>query len=114
MGRLPASEDLSMTVSYIRRKISRIERELAEVRETVDLVLERLIEQRERSASLVKPRSSEVQTALQRSKILAEAIKKLPPEEQVARFRCNIEEIRAEAIAKGTAIDDEKEAAVGD
>ena len=114
MAVIPASEDLSRTVTYVRRKISRIERELAEVREAIDVVLEGLIEQRKRSASLVKPRSLEVQAALEGSRILAEEIKKLPPEEQVARFRRNIEEIRAEAIAKGTAIDDEREATVGD
>ncbi len=63
---------------------------------------------------LVKPYSEEVIRTLALADKIVERIKDLPQEVQLARFQRNVEAIRAEAIAKGTAIEHEWEAAVDD
>jgi hypothetical protein len=65
-------------------------------------------------AKLLKPHSEEaIYTVALADKISARQ-SQLPPEEQKRRFRENIEAIRGQAIADGTAIDDPMEAVVGD
>lgn len=62
---------------------------------------------------LVRPRSEPVIRELALEYKIAERHRSDPPEERERRFWENIEAIRAEAIADGTAIDDPMEA-VGD
>lgn len=65
-------------------------------------------------ARLVKPRSEETVRELALIHKMAERDKDLPEEELRRRLWEDIEAIRAEAIAKGLAIDDPMEAVVGD
>lgn len=65
-------------------------------------------------ARLVKPRSEETVRELALIHKMAERDKDLPEEEIRRRLWEDIEAIRAEAIAKGIAIDDPMEAVVGD
>jgi hypothetical protein len=65
-------------------------------------------------ARLVKPRSEETVRELALIHKMAERDKDLPEEELRRRLWEDIEAIRAEAIAKGVAIDDPMEAVVGD
>jgi hypothetical protein len=65
-------------------------------------------------ARLVKPRSEETVRELALIHKMAERDKDLPEEELRRRLWEDIEAIRAEAIAKGIAIDDPMEAVVGD
>jgi len=62
---------------------------------------------------LVRPRSEPVIRELALEYKIAERHRSDPPEERDRRFWKNIEAIRAQAIADGTAIDDPMEA-VGD
>jgi hypothetical protein len=65
-------------------------------------------------ARLLKPRPPETLRELALADKIAGHVKMLPPEDQYRRFKENVEAIRAEAITDGTAIDDEREAAIGD
>jgi len=65
-------------------------------------------------ARLTKPRSDEVVQVLALARKLSERRASLPPEERERLFWENVEAIRAEAIAQGTAIEDPAEAAIGD
>lgn len=65
-------------------------------------------------AELMRPCSDETVGRLAKIEKMAQQIRKLPHEDQIKRFRENLEAIRSEAIAKGTAINDEREAAVDD
>jgi hypothetical protein len=65
-------------------------------------------------ARLVKPHSEETVRELALVNKMAERDKDLPEEEVRRRLWEDIEAIRAEAIAKGIAIDDPMEAVVGD
>lgn len=59
-----------------------------------------------RSMRIMK--SEEVTSALERAAQLAERLRGLSEDERKARFFENLEKIRAEAIEKGIAIDDER------
>jgi septal ring factor EnvC (AmiA/AmiB activator) len=63
---------------------------------------------------LTRPRSDEVVKVLALADRIGEQRRHLPPEEQKRLFWENVEAIRAQAIADGTAIDDPMEAVVGD
>jgi len=65
-------------------------------------------------ARLTKPRSDEVVQVLALARKLSEKRAFLSPEERERLFWENVEAIRAEAIAQGTAIEDPAEAAIGD
>ncbi len=65
-------------------------------------------------ARLIKPRSEETVRELALAHKMAERDKNLPEEEIRRRLWENIQAIRAEAIAKGIAIDDPMEAVIGD
>jgi hypothetical protein len=65
-------------------------------------------------AQLTKPRSDEVIQVLTLARKLSGRRASLSPEERERLFWENVEAIRAEAIAQGTAIEDAAEAAVGD
>ncbi len=62
---------------------------------------------------LVKPHSEETIRELVLAHKMAERHRDVPPTERERRFWTNVKAIRAEAIAKGTAVDDPMEA-VGD
>jgi hypothetical protein len=63
---------------------------------------------------LTRPRSDEVVKVLALADRIGEQRRHLPPEEHKRLFWENVEAIRAQAIADGTAIDDPMEAVVGD
>ncbi len=65
-------------------------------------------------ARLVRPRSEEAVRELALVHKMAERHQEIPEAERERRFWENVEAIRAEAIAKGVAIDDPMEAVVGD
>ena len=65
-------------------------------------------------ARLTQPRSDDVIKALALAEKIGELRKHLPPEKQDRLFWENVEAIRAQAIADGTAIDDPMEAVAGD
>jgi hypothetical protein len=65
-------------------------------------------------ARLLKPHSEEAVRELALVEKMAERHQSIPRAEREQRFWENIEAIRAEAIARGIAIDDPAEAAVGD
>jgi hypothetical protein len=61
-----------------------------------------------------RPVSRETLEGIRRAAQLARELQKLPEEERRARFLENMERARADAIARGIAIEDEREAAIGD
>ncbi len=63
---------------------------------------------------LVRPYSDEALCELALADRIAERSKDMPKPELRRRLRQNIEAIRAEAVARGVAIDDSLEAVVGD
>jgi hypothetical protein len=63
---------------------------------------------------MIKPRSEETLYELALADKVAERWQKLPRAERDRRFFAAIETSRAAAIADGTAIEDEREAAIGD
>ena len=65
-------------------------------------------------ANLVKPWPDEAVQELALSNKMAERLQELSPEERERRFFAMIEEARAAAIADGTAIEHEWEAAIDD
>ena len=108
------------SIEKLRESISRVERDLILVKEQVE-ELEREAMRTPQSSSeilelskTIKPRSKEVSCALARAAQLAEELRDLPEEERRGRFFRNLEKIRVQAIEKGVAMDDEREAAIGD
>ena len=65
-------------------------------------------------SQLTRPRSDKVVQVLALADKISELRRHLPPEKQERLFWENVEAIRAQAIADGTAIDDPMEAVVGD
>ena len=65
-------------------------------------------------SQLTRPRSDDAVKALALADKIGELRRYLPPEERERLFWENIEAIRTQAIADGTAIDDPMEAVVGD
>lgn len=63
---------------------------------------------------LVKPHSEEIIQELALADKVAQRQSQWPAEKQKRHFWDNVEAIRAQAIADGTAIDDPSEAAIGD
>lgn len=108
------------SIGKLRESISRVERDLILVKEQVEeLELEAMRTPPSGREILglsktVKPRSKEVTSALERAAQLAGKLRNLPEEERRVRFFRNLEKIRARAIEKGVAMDDEREAAIDD
>jgi len=104
----------------LRESITWVERDLITVKEHVEELEREVIRTPPPGAKTlglsgtIKPRSKEVTSALERATRLAKELKGLPEEERRTRFFQNIETIRAQAIEKGMAIDDEREAAIDD
>lgn len=65
-------------------------------------------------AGLLKPHSEDAIRTIALSDKIAERQRDLARAELSRRFRVNVEAIRAEAMADGTAIDDPTEATIGD
>ena len=65
-------------------------------------------------SELLRPHSEEAIHVIALADKIGERRRHLPPEEQERLFWENVEAIRAQAIADGTAIDDPMEAVVGD
>jgi hypothetical protein len=129
------SEILLETIQTLHHRADRLEREAAELRQEIarieqDLknpssVVARYVingetyeitraDVEEIKVGLIKPRSESAMIELAAAKKLAKKLRELPEEERKKRFFETVEAIRAEAIANGTAIDTEEEAARGD
>lgn len=61
-----------------------------------------------------RPVSLQTLQTMARVEELAQARRRLPDKERTETFLQSIEQARAEAIGKGIALDDEREAAIGD
>ena len=121
-----AEEELRMEVETgreILRRLNRIEEELSALRalleqvgvqEAEEPVMLPMPDGTERPFRPNRPVSRETLEGIRRAAQLARELQKLPEEERRARFLENMERARADAIARGIAIEDEREAAIGD
>jgi len=121
-----AEEELRMEVETgreILRRLDRIEEELSALRalleqvgvgEAEEPVMLPMPDGTERPFRPNRPVSRETLEGIRRAAQLARELQKLPEEERRARFLENLERARADAIARGIAIEDEQEAAIGD
>jgi hypothetical protein len=121
-----AEEELRMEVETgreILRRLDRIEEELSALRvlleqvglgEAEEPVMLPMPDGTERPFRPNRPVSRETLEGIRRAAQLARELQKLPEEERRARFLENMERARADAIARGIAIEDEREAAIGD
>ena len=119
-------EELRMGVETgreILRRLDRIEEELTALRtlleqvgvgEAEEPVMLPVPDGTERPFRPDRPVSRETLEGIRRAAQLARELQKLPEEERRARFLENMERARADAIARGIAIEDEREAAIGD
>jgi len=119
-------EELRMGVETgreILRRLDRIEEELSALRvlleqvgvgEAEEPVMLPMPDGTERPFCPDRPVSRETLEGIRRAAQLARELQKLPEEERRARFLENMERARADAIARGIAIEDEREAAIGD
>jgi alkanesulfonate monooxygenase SsuD/methylene tetrahydromethanopterin reductase-like flavin-dependent oxidoreductase (luciferase family) len=107
----------------ILRRLNRIEEELSALRalleqvgvqEEEEPVMLPMPDGTERPFRPNRPVSRETLEGIRRAAQLARELQKLPEEERRARFLENMERARADAIARGIAIEDEREAAIGD
>jgi alkanesulfonate monooxygenase SsuD/methylene tetrahydromethanopterin reductase-like flavin-dependent oxidoreductase (luciferase family) len=120
------AEELRMEVETgreILRRLNRIEEELSALRalleqvgvqEDEEPVMLPMPDGTERPFRPNRPVSRETLEGIRRAAQLARELQKLPEEERRARFLENMERARADAIARGIAIEDEREAAIGD
>jgi alkanesulfonate monooxygenase SsuD/methylene tetrahydromethanopterin reductase-like flavin-dependent oxidoreductase (luciferase family) len=120
------AEELRMEVETgreILRRLNRIEEELSALRalleqvgvqEEEEPVMLPMPDGTERPFRPNRPVSRETLEGIRRAAQLARELQKLPEEERRARFLENMERARADAIARGIAIEDEREAAIGD
>jgi alkanesulfonate monooxygenase SsuD/methylene tetrahydromethanopterin reductase-like flavin-dependent oxidoreductase (luciferase family) len=120
------AEELRMEVKTgreILRRLNRIEEELSALRalleqvgvqEDEEPVMLPMPDGTERPFRPNRPVSRETLEGIRRAAQLARELQKLPEEERRARFLENMERARADAIARGIAIEDEREAAIGD
>jgi len=111
------------TGQEILRRLNRIEEELSALRalleqvgvqEEEEPVMLPMPDGTERPFRPNRPVSRETLEGIRRAAQLARELQKLPEEERRARFLENMERARADAIARGIAIEDEREAAIGD
>ena len=121
-----SEEELRMEVETgreILRRLNRIEEELSALRalleqvgvqEAEEPVMLPMPDGTERPFRPNRPVSRETLEGIQRAAQLARELQNLPEEERRARFLENLERARADAIARGIAIEDEREAAIGD
>jgi hypothetical protein len=121
-----AEEELRMEVETgreILRRLNRIEEELSALRalleqvgvqEDEEPVMLPMPDGTERPFRPNRPVSRETLEGIRRAAQLVRELQKLPEEERRARFLENMERARADAIARGIAIEDEREAAIGD
>jgi len=121
-----AEEELRVEVKTgqeILRRLNRIEEELSALRalleqvgvqEEEEPVMLPMPDGTERPFRPNRPVSRETLEGIRRAAQLARELQKLPEEERRARFLENMERARADAIARGIAIEDEREAAIGD
>lgn len=119
-------EELKMRVETgreILRRLDRIEEELSALRalleqagvgEAEEPVMLPMPDGTERPFRPNRPVSRETLEGIRRAAQLTRELQKLPEEERRALFLKNLERARADAIARGIAIEDEREAAIGD
>lgn len=126
---------LQATVEKMKRRVHRVEEEASALRSDLDEIIALLADASQPVARyvidgkeivvteadvaavrsrLTRPCSNEASQELALADKLAAWLAQLPEGERRRRFRENIEAIRAEAIAKGIAIEDPREAAIYD
>lgn len=116
-----AEQDILTGIDQMRHKIERLETKVDEIH----AILERLLliipavifttpAGSQRLFRPVRPVSLPTLATMARVEELSQARRHLSDEERTDVFFQSIEQARAEAIRKGIAIDDEREAAVGD
>lgn len=113
--------DISVDIGLMQRKIERLETRLEEISALVERILviapPVVFTMPDGSKRPFRPNrlvSLETLATMMRVETLSQEWRHLPAEERTELFWRNIEEVRAEAIEKGTAIDEEREAAIGD
>lgn len=126
---------LQATVEKMKRRVHRVEEEASALRSDLDEIIallagasqpvaryvidgeEIVVTETDVAAvqsRLTRPCSNEAAQELALADKLAAWLAQLPEGERRRRFRENIEAIRAEAIAKGIAVEDPREAAIYD
>ncbi len=99
-------------------RLDRIEEDLRAVRalleEAEEPVMLPMPDGSQRPFRPTQPVSRETRESIRRAVQLARELRELPEEERRARFIQNLEQARADAIARGIAIDEDWEAAIGD
>lgn len=116
-----AEREVLAGIDAMRGKLEHLETKVDEMHSILQrmllLVPPAIIIMPDGSKRLFRPnRPVSVQTlqTMARVEELARARRHLPAKERTETFLQSIEQARAEAIGKGTAIDDEREAAIGD
>ncbi len=113
--------DISTDIGLMQRKIERLETRLEEICALLERILViappvvfTMPDGSKRPFRPNRPVSLETLATMMRVETLSQERRHLPTEERTALFGRNIEEARAEAMEKGTAIVEEQEAAIGD
>jgi hypothetical protein len=113
--------DTLATIDLMQRRIEHLEEELDKVRTILERVLVTvppliftMPDGSKRPFRPNRPVSLQTLATLVRVDALSQERRHLSADERTKLFLQNIEEARAEAIAKGTAIENEWEAALGD
>jgi len=113
--------DISVDIGLMQRKIECLETRLEEISVLVERILViappvvfTMPDGSKRPFRPNRPVSLETLATMMRVETLSQERRHLSAEERAELFWQNVEKARAEAIEKGTAIDEEREAAIGD
>jgi len=116
-----AEQDILTGIDLMRHKIEHLETKVDEIHAILEyllLIIPSVIftmpDGSQRPFRPNRPVTRQTLDAMARVEEMSQARRHLSAEERAKVFLQNIERARAEAIRKGIAIDDEREAAVGD
>jgi len=116
-----AEQDILVGIDLMRHKIERLETKVDEIRAILEhmllIVPPVIVTMPDGSKRPFRPnRPVSLQTLVTMARVegLSQARRHLSAEERTEIFLQNLERARAEAIRKGIALDDEREAALGD
>jgi len=116
-----AEQDILTGIGFVRHKIEHLETKIDEIYAILEYLLLIIppvtFAMPDGSQRLFRPNrpvSRQTLATMARVEEMSQERRYLPAEERTNVFLQNIERARAEAIRKGIAIDDEREAAVGD
>ncbi len=116
-----AEQNILAGIDLMQRKIEHLETKVDEIH----IILERMLlivppviftmpDGSERPFRPNRPVSLQTLSTMERVEELSRTRRHLPAEERTEIFLQNVEQARVEAVHEGIAIDDEREAAVGD